>query len=231
LKARFPEKELDMRKTLMLGAAALALAIAPAYAGPGDDADQGRIQLVQDRTAPGTPGTTPPANRGADEAQRQRQERLSSAQPAQQMAVSADAVMGTEIRNTQDQKIGSVKDLVMQDGKITAIIVARGGVLGMGTDYHQVEWSQVKMTADMETIVLDLSEDQVKALPKMTYEKGKWGPAPVSDRDRGRDTTQPPARTTPGSPPATAPGAPPSGSTPAPAERAPADKPAEEKKD
>jgi sporulation protein YlmC with PRC-barrel domain len=176
-------QELDMRKSLMLGAAALALAIAaPSFA--------------QDRTAPGTPGTSPSqTNRAPDKAAQERKARLSSAQPAAQLAVSGDAVIGTEVRNTQDQKIGSVKDIVLQDGKITSIIVGRGGVLGMGTDYHQVEWAQVKMTSDMETVVLDLSEDQVKALPKMAYEKGKWNAAPVA-ADKS-----PPARTAPGAPP------------------------------
>jgi hypothetical protein len=46
--------------------------------------------------------------------------------------------------------------------------------------------------------VLDLSEDQVKALPKMAYEKGKWGAAPARAE---KDTTTPPARTSPGAPP------------------------------
>jgi sporulation protein YlmC with PRC-barrel domain len=184
-----------MKKTMMLGAAALALAVAaPSYA--------------QDRTAPGTPGTKPPVtqtDRSADKAVQERMARLTAAEPAEKLAVSGDALIGTEIRNTQDKKIGSVKDIILADGKITAIVVARGGVLGMGTDYHQVEFAQVKMTADMETVVIDLSEDQVKALPKLAYDDGKWGPAKTAaDRDRA-------------SPPRTAPAAPPSRTdTPAP---------------
>ena len=177
-----------MRKTLMLGAAALALTIAaPSFA--------------QDRTAPGSPGTKPSptqTDRRADQAAQERMARLKAAEPAQKLAVSGDALIGTEVRNTQDQKLGSVKDIVLTDGKISAIIVGRGGVLGMGTDYHQVEFSQVKMTSDMETIVLDLAEEQVKALPKMAYDKGKWGAAPTK---ADRDTSTPPTRTSPGAPP------------------------------
>lgn len=192
-----------MKRTMMLGAAALALAVAaPSFA--------------QDRTAPGSPGTRPPAgqaDRSADKAMQERMARLTGAQPAEKAAVSGDALIGTEIRNTQDKKIGSVKDIVLADGKITAIIVARGGVLGMGTDYHQVEFKQVKITSDMETVVLDLSEDQVKALPKMAYEAGKWGPVPAkADRP---------------SPPRTAPSAPPSRTqTPAPKTDTKKDEPA-----
>jgi hypothetical protein len=180
-------KELDMRKALMLGAAALALAVAaPSFA--------------QDRTAPGTPGTTRPGttqtDKRADQAAQERMARLKAAQPAAKLALSGEALIGAEVRNTQDQKIGSVKDIILADGKITAIVVGRGGVLGMGTDYHQVEWSQAKMTDDIKTVVLDLSEDQVKALPKLAYEKGKWGPAPVMEKK-----ASPPASTAPSAPP------------------------------
>jgi hypothetical protein len=52
------------------------------------------------------------------------------------------------------------------------------------------------MTDDTKTVVLDLSEDQVKALPKMTYDKGKWGPAPVAEKK-----SSPPASTAPSAPP------------------------------
>ena len=174
-----------MRKTLMLGAAALALTIAaPSFA--------------QDRTSPGTKPPATQTDRKADQAAQERMARLKSAEPAQKLAVSGNSIIGTEVRNTNDQKLGSVKDAILADGKITAIIVARGGVLGMGTDYHQVEFSQVKMTSDMETIVLDLAEEQVKALPKMAYEKGKWGPAPVK---ADKDTSSPPSKTAPSAPP------------------------------
>lgn len=190
-----------MKTMMMAGAAALALAAAA----PG---------FAQDRTPPGAPGTKPPASqtdRSADRAVQERMARLSAAQPAQQLAVSGDALIGTEVRNTQDQKIGSVKDLILADGKVTAIVVARGGVLGMGTDYHHVDFAQVKMTGDMETVVLDLSEDQMKALPKLAYEDGRWTPA-KADRERS-------------APPSTAPGAPPSRTGPsAPKTDAPAPK-------
>jgi sporulation protein YlmC with PRC-barrel domain len=122
--------------------------------------------------------------------------RLKAAQPAAKVALSGDALIGTAVRNTQDRKVGSVKDIILADGRITAIVVGRGGVLGMGTDYHQVEWSQVKMTDDVKTVVLDLSEDQVKALPKLAFDKGKWGPAPVAEKK-----SSPPARVAPSAPP------------------------------
>lgn len=195
-----------MRKTLMLGTAALAIAIAaPSYADQ-PLAGSNDIILAQDRTAPGTPGTTPrgpsAADKRAEEAARERIQRLEAAQPATQAHLSADTVIGTEIRNVADKKLGSVKDLVMADGKIVAVIVARGGVLGMGTSYHQIELAQVKVTADAKTVVIDLGEEQVKALPKVAFADGKWSQV-AAEKDVSPPSTAPAAPPSRGEPPKT----------------------------
>lgn len=191
-----------MKNKLMMGVAALAVAgyaavaSAPAFAGnpPG-------VILAQDRTAPGTPGTRPPsaADQKASQAEQERMARLAAAQPLAQSNVSADAVIGTEVRNPRDEKLGSVKDLVMTEGKVVGIVLARGGVLGMGTTYHQIDSAHAKITADAKTIVLDLADDQAKALPKVEYKEGKWAQV-IEEKES--------------TPPATAPGAPPSRTTP-----------------
>lgn len=197
-----------MKKLLMLGAAAFAAAsvTVPTYADtPASGA--GGIVLAQDKTAPTAPGTKPPtaAERRAEEAMRERIARLEAAEPATKASVSADAFIGTEIRNMKDRKLGSVKDLVLLEGKVVAIVVARGGVLGMGTDHHRIDLAHAKITADAKTVVLDLAEEQVKALPKVAYKDGKWNQ--VAD-DKS-------------SPPSTAPAAPPTRTTPPATEKMP----------
>src|SRR5689334_5298931 len=47
----------------------------------------------------------------------------------------ASKIIGSEVRNTQDEKIGRVKDLVLSDpssGTISHVVVAVGGVAGIG---------------------------------------------------------------------------------------------------
>lgn len=197
-----------MKNKLMLGAAALAVAgyaaAAPAFAGnpPG-------VILAQDRTAPGTPGTRPPsaADQKASQAEQERMARLTAAQPIAQANVSADAIIGTEVRNPKDEKLGSVKDLVMTDGKVVGIVLARGGVLGMGTTYHQIDSAHAKITADAKTIVLDLADEQAKALPKVEYKDGKWAQVIDDKSPPSAAPAAPPSRTTPpaSSPPAATP--------------------------
>ena len=133
--------------------------------------------------------------------------RLTAAQPLAQSNVSGDAIIGTEVRNPQDQKLGSVKDIVMAEGKMVGLVIARGGVLGMGTSYHQIDSAHAKITADAKTIVLDLADEQAKALPKVEYQDGKW--AQVIDEKSPPSTAPaaPPSRTMPpaSSPPAATP--------------------------
>jgi hypothetical protein len=202
-----------MKSMLLLGAAAIALAAATPtlVAAPGDTAP---LQLAQAQDRP-SPGTAPPAQRrdmGPTPEQREaeRMQRLKSAKSATEANVSVDTIMAAEVRNISDQKIGSVKDLVTHDGKIAGLVLARGGVLGMGSDYHQIDIAHVKLTADVKTVVLDLSDDQAKALPKVERKNGKW--TQVVEKK---------------APPKTAPGAPPSRTSPADKVPAPAEKKAD----
>ena len=45
----------------------------------------------------------------------------------------ADKIMGMEVKDAQDQKLGKVKDLAidLQNGRIVEVILATGGVMGM----------------------------------------------------------------------------------------------------
>jgi hypothetical protein len=183
-----------MKKTLLLSATALALAIAPAAGVPA---------FAQTRT-PGTtmPGGTAPNKDSTAESARRSIQRLEAAKPIDQMNVSADNLIGAEVRNTRDQKVGSIKDFVMHDGQITSVIIARGGVLGMGTHYHRIEIKQLKVTDDHETAVLDLADAQVKALPEVEWKKGAWVATATGTSN----------------PPNAAPAAPPSTTKPVPAE-------------
>ncbi|MCW5772330.1 MAG: PRC-barrel domain-containing protein [Rhodospirillaceae bacterium] len=183
-----------MRKQLMLGVAALALALGPTSYGA---SAQSKTDPGADRPAKTLPAPNKADDRAAAEMQK-RMQRLETAQPIDKAAISADDLIGTEVRNTRDQKLGSIKDIVVQDGKISSVVIARGGVLGMGTTYHQIDIAQAKVTTDKETVVLDLAEAQVKALPKVEWKEHAWQPTGTADDRKGA------------SPPNVAPAAPPS---------------------
>ena len=58
-----------------------------------------------------------------------------NADEAWQRTHRASKIIGTEVRNADGKKIGTVKDLVIDDpqsGRISQVVIAVGGVLGVG---------------------------------------------------------------------------------------------------
>lgn len=136
-------------------------------------------------------------------------ERLKAAKPLTQANVSAETLTGADVRNIKNEDMGDVGDVLMQNGRITAVIVARGGFLGIGRAFYRVDAKRVRFTEeprdrDDVVVVLDMSEEEVKALPKVEKEKGRWIDASADDRerredrdDRTRGEPRPDARTAP----------------------------------
>ena len=60
----------------------------------------------------------------------------------------ASKLIGTDVYNTQNQKIGDIKELLVdKNGKIQDVAIAVGGFLGMGerdvaVQFNQLQWSE-----------------------------------------------------------------------------------------
>lgn len=197
-----------------MNSAGMHAALAPVFQGL---TPHEKAELVQDATPPGekkmpeatppaaprttAPDTTvptdprrasPPADTRAEEAKRERQMMLQTAQPMDTVPTRMETVLGLEIRNTQDEYLGKIRDVVLRDGKLEKIVVARGGMLGIGTDYHEIEGAKLKLTADRKIAILDMTADALKAAPKVEDKDGSWLPAAVAEPP----AAEKPARTT-----------------------------------
>ena len=76
-------------------------------------------------------------------------------------------LIGSTVYDVQNEKIGSVQDIVLnKDGRVTAIVVDVGTFLGMGGKDVAVSLNDLKMNNDRLT--LDRSKDQLKSAP--TYQ-------------------------------------------------------------
>lgn len=112
-----------------------------------------------------------------------RQEQLALAQPIDQVegmhSFRIDHLTGTDVRNVQDENLGSVHDVILDPGTGSAgfILVARGGFLGMGENYVAVPWDQIHATPGLQTVVLNVTEAELER-------------APTVDPDRFRDPAQ-----------------------------------------
>lgn len=61
--------------------------------------------------------------------------------------IRSDQLVGSDIVNAADDKIGSISDLIMdKDGQVVGIIVGVGGFLGMGEKQVALSWDSVEIT-------------------------------------------------------------------------------------
>lgn len=110
-----------------------------------------------------------------------RQEQLALAQPLAGSEGNAsyriDDITGTDVRNKQDERLGSVNDVILdpQTGSASHLIIARGGFLGMGADYYAVPWDEVAATPGLATIVIDRSEAEIEQAPSIDPDQFRMG--------------------------------------------------------
>jgi sporulation protein YlmC with PRC-barrel domain len=89
--------------------------------------------------------------------------------------IRASKLMDKSLRNTQDQRIGSIEDLAidLSSGKVEyAVVGAGGGFLGMDKDLHAVPWDAVRYDASRETIMLDASKQKIENAP--SFKRDEW---------------------------------------------------------
>ncbi|RUT28084.1 PRC-barrel domain containing protein [Arsenicitalea aurantiaca] len=100
-----------------------------------------------------------------------RQEQLALAQPVGEseelQRLNVDNITGTDVRNLQDENLGSVSDIVIdpRTGQVTYAVVARGGFLGFGEEHVAVPWNQFRATPGLNTLVLDVTTETLEQAP------------------------------------------------------------------
>jgi sporulation protein YlmC with PRC-barrel domain len=96
------------------------------------------------------------------------------------------------VYDARDSKIGDIKDvLVDHDGKVTALIIAAGGFLGMGEHDVAVPFSAVKGTQKDGKwyLTMNASKDTLKAAPGLKYDSTRttWVPENASTTGSGNN--------------------------------------------
>jgi hypothetical protein len=84
--------------------------------------------------------------------------------------VRTDKLIGRNIQNPQDETIGEIKSVMLnQGGSVDSVIVGVGGFLGMGEREVAIGWKDLNVTNNGEKVTTALSKDQLKALPEYKY--------------------------------------------------------------
>jgi len=86
----------------------------------------------------------------------------------------ATRVIGAEIRDAQNQKLGKIKDLAidLQNGRIVEVIVGVGGVLGIDEQLIAVPPRQFSWDATTKNFQLNLDRAQFKTAPR--FKMSEW---------------------------------------------------------
>ena len=104
-----------------------------------------------------------------------RQQQIADAQPVTSTTTSfrSDELLGTDVRDTKDQALGSVDDLVIspQSGKIAYLVIARGGLFGFDQKYVAVPWDDFKITPNSNLLVLDTTKAALDAAPQASHDQ------------------------------------------------------------
>ena len=104
-----------------------------------------------------------------------RQRQIDAAGPVTAMgnALRSDQLVGSEVRNPQNEALGSHDDTVMspQTGKMAYLVIARGGLFGIDQKYVAVPWPDFKITRSASLLVLNTTKSVMEAGPLVNHDQ------------------------------------------------------------
>lgn len=120
------------------------------------------------------------------EVQTWRQDSLVAAVPVEEAfpTVRMERIIDADLRNAQDEYLGYIDDAILdpESGEIAYVIVSYGGFLGFGEDSVAVPWEMLQYSPQMQTFVLNVSEETLENAP--TVDAGELAQRDVYDQRR-----------------------------------------------
>lgn len=87
---------------------------------------------------------------------------------------SCDVLVGEPVVNGAGEALGELAHLMfdLASGRIAYVVIARGGVLGLGERLHAVPWSAVARDAQRQCLVVDIERDRMDRAPG--FDPSRW---------------------------------------------------------
>jgi sporulation protein YlmC with PRC-barrel domain len=86
----------------------------------------------------------------------------------------ASKLMGASVNNLQDEKIGTVKNFIvdLSAGRIVAVIISSGGYIGMDGELSAVPPTALKLNTEHDSLQLDTSKEMLANSPH--FNSNEW---------------------------------------------------------
>mgnify|MGYP000306517968 CR=1 FL=1 len=90
------------------------------------------------------------------------------------MHANGDVLVGEIVVNRADEPLGELAHLMfdMASGRIAYVVLARGGVLGLGERLHAIPWSAVAFDAQRQCLVVDVERERMERAPG--FDRARW---------------------------------------------------------
>jgi sporulation protein YlmC with PRC-barrel domain len=97
-----------------------------------------------------------------------------AANESMQQVSRASKIIGTAVKNSNGDKLGKIKDLVLdpESGQVVYVVVSFGGLLGVGNKLFALPWKALHWTRDKEYYVFDVDKSTLKKAPG--FDKKHW---------------------------------------------------------
>jgi sporulation protein YlmC with PRC-barrel domain len=88
--------------------------------------------------------------------------------------LTASSIMADKVLNPQKEKLGSIKDIMIdiQNGKIEYVVIELGGFLGIGEKFFAIPFSLLRVDTKNHAFILDQDKETLQAAPG--FDKDHW---------------------------------------------------------
>ena len=89
-------------------------------------------------------------------------------------ALSAGTLTGDTVKNRTGEEIGTLQEIMidLDQGQVAYVVMAAGGLLGIGDKYFAVPWSLLEVDTDSHAVIVDLDKQTIEDAPG--FDKDNW---------------------------------------------------------
>jgi len=113
------------------------------------------------------------------------EEQTAAITPGAGLAVAqVENLIGETVVGMNGNELGEISDLLLDraSGEVTAVIIDRGGFLGIGEKQIMIPWSQAQYDQTEGTVMVSMTDQQIDAIPEFNYESIEQGMVGLRER-------------------------------------------------